>query len=220
MAVTTRPPSPTDTSEEVRAPPPAGSGDQLPDRLARRAVGPHRRAPLLPLPQGSGRHQLVPHARLRDADGVPRPGGDGRDPRDVLQAGSGQRLRVDPAHHERPHARLARPRHAQVGRERLHHPDVLPHGARVPVRRVQVPARAELDHRRDAPRDRDARGLHGLPPAVGPDGVLGDGRWDQPERHGSDPRAVPRRLPARRGRDRRRHARPLLLAAHACRSPA
>ena len=57
---------------------------------------------------------------------------------------------VDPAHHERPDARLARPRHAPLGRERLHHPDVLPHGARVPVRRVQVPARAELARRRGA----------------------------------------------------------------------
>ena len=40
-----------------------------------------------------------------------------------------KRVRVDPAHHERPHARLARARDAPLGRERLHHPDVLPHGA-------------------------------------------------------------------------------------------
>ena len=31
-------------------------------------------------------------------------------------------VRVDQAHHERRHARLARPRHAPLGRERLHHP--------------------------------------------------------------------------------------------------
>jgi hypothetical protein len=55
---------------------------------------------------------------------------DRRDPRDVLQAGPEQRLRVDPAHHERPDARLARTRDAPLGRERVHHPDVLPHGAR------------------------------------------------------------------------------------------
>ena len=36
--------------------------------------------------------------------------------------------------------RLARPRHAQVGRERLHHPALPAHGASVPVRRLQVPA--------------------------------------------------------------------------------
>ena len=35
-----------------------------------------------------------------DADGVHRPGGDGRDPRHVLQAGPGQRVRLDPEHHE------------------------------------------------------------------------------------------------------------------------
>ncbi len=53
---------------------------------------------------------------------------------------------------------------------------------------------------------RDAHGLHGLPAAVGPDRVLGDGRGDQPERHralrwgrgspGSS-RAVPRSAPTR-----------------------
>ena len=36
--------------------------------------GPHRRRQVLPLPQGAGRHRLVPHARLGDTDGVPRPG--------------------------------------------------------------------------------------------------------------------------------------------------
>ena len=103
---------------------------------------------VLPLPQGPARHELVPDARLGDADRLPRPGDHRRDPRDLLQAGPGQGLRVDPVHHERPDARLARPRHAPLGRERLHHPDVPPHGARLPVRRLQVPARAELDHRR------------------------------------------------------------------------
>ena len=72
--------------------------------------------------------ELVAHARLGDADRVPRPGADRRDPRDVLQAGPGHGVRVDPAHHERPHARLARARHAPLGRERLHHPALLPHG--------------------------------------------------------------------------------------------
>ena len=66
-----------------------------------------------------------------------------------------------------------------------------------------------------AARARDARGLHGLPAAVGPDGVLGDGRRDQPERHGAVAGAVPRAVPRRRGRDRGGHARPLLRDAHA-----
>ena len=93
-------------------------GDRLSDRLARGAVGPDRRDPLLPLPQGSRRHELVPHARLGDAHRLPRPADHRRDPGDVLQAGSRQGVRVDPPHHRRPHARLARPRHAPLGRER------------------------------------------------------------------------------------------------------
>ena len=50
---------------------------------------------------------------------------------------------------------------------------------------------------------RDARGLHRLPAAVGPDRLLGDGRRDQHQRDGAVPRAVPRAVPAGRRRDRR-----------------
>ena len=59
----------------------------LPARLARGALGPRRRGQVLPLPERPARHQLVPDARLGDADGVHRPGDHRRDPRDVLQAG-------------------------------------------------------------------------------------------------------------------------------------
>ena len=55
---------------------------------------------------------------------------------------------VDPVHHQRPDARLARPRHAPLGRERLHHPALPAHGARLPLRRLQVPAGAQLAPRR------------------------------------------------------------------------
>ena len=65
----------------------APGADPVPARLARGALGHRRRDPLLPVPQRPGRHQLVPDARLGDADRVPRPGLDGRDPRDVLPAG-------------------------------------------------------------------------------------------------------------------------------------
>ena len=177
-------------------PPPAG--DHVPARLARGALGARRRRQVLPLPEGARRHQLVPDARLGDADRVPRAGADRNDPRDVLQARSEGRVRVDPAHHERPLGRLARARHAPLGRVGLHHPHVHAHGARVPVRRVQVPARAELDHRCAAARDGPRRGLHRLPAAVGSDGVLGDDRRRQHQRHRADPRAVPRAVPARR----------------------
>ena len=103
---------------------------------------------VLPLPQGPERHQLGPHARLGGAHRVHRPGGHRRDPCDVLQAGSELGVRVDPAHHGRPLAPAGSSGHAPLGRQRLHHPALPAHGPRVPVRRLQVPARAELDRRR------------------------------------------------------------------------
>src|SRR5207248_2397987 len=48
-----------------------------------------------------------------------------------------------------------------------------------------------------------------------PDRLLGDRGWDQHQRDGAVSRPVSRELPARRCRDRPRHPRPLLLAAHA-----
>ena len=139
----------------------------------------------------------------------------GRDPRHVLQAGSRQGVRVDPEHHERADARLARARHAQVGCERLHHPHVPAHGAHVPVRRLQVPARAQLDRRRAAAGAGHARGLHRLPAAVGPDLVLGHRGRHQPERDRTVRGAVPGAVPPGRSRHRARHAVEVLRAAHA-----
>ena len=62
---------------------------------------------------------------------------------------------------------------------------------------------------------RPRRGLHRLPAAVGPDGVLGDHRRDQHQRDGAVPGAVHRAVPAGRGGDQRRHAQPLLRHPHA-----
>ena len=164
------------------------------------------------------RHRLGAHARLGDADRLPRPGDHRRDPGDVLQADPGRGVRVDPAHHERRRLRLARARHAPLGRERLHHPALLPHGAGLPVRRLQVPARAELDHRRLPADPRHVRGLHRLPAPVRPDRVLGDGRRDEHHRERAVRRDRARADHAGRPRDRGRHAGAVLLAAHARRA--
>ena len=187
----------------------------VPARLARGAVGSRRLHEVVPVPQRAAGHQLDADPRRRHPDRVHRADRHRRHPRDVLQARPGSRVRVDPGHHERAHARLARARHAQVGRQRLHHPHVPAHGAHVPVRRVQVPARAELDRRRAAARERHGRGLHRLPAAVGPDGVLGHRRRHQHQRHRAVRRAVPGAVPAGRSRDRARHAVEVLRPAHA-----
>ena len=42
---------------------------------------------------------------------------------------------------------VARPRHAPLGRERLRDPPLPAHGPRLPLRRLQAPARADVDHR-------------------------------------------------------------------------
>ena len=74
------------TAEEVARRARSKRRRALPARLARGALGPRRRDQVLPLPQGPARHELVPHARLGDADRVPRPGDHGRRAGDVLQA--------------------------------------------------------------------------------------------------------------------------------------
>ena len=97
-------------------------------RLGRRA---HRRERLparLPVPQGPEGDQLVLHARLRDDVRVPVAGGHGRVPGDVLRPGPDARLRQRPAHHQRRLPRLARARHAPLGRDGDDRPDLPAHG--------------------------------------------------------------------------------------------
>ncbi len=125
------------------------------------------------------------------------------------------RVRVDPAHHERRLGWLARAGHAPLGRVGVHHPHVHAHGPRLPVRRVQVPARAELDHRRAAARDGPGRRLHGLSAALGPDGVLGHGRRHQHQRHRTVRGAIPRAVLTRRHVHQPRHAVAVLFDPHA-----
>ena len=70
----TRSSRPADGDAHDATPAQQPQSDPVSARLARRAVGPRRRDPLLPLPQRPGRHQLVPDARLGDADRLHRPG--------------------------------------------------------------------------------------------------------------------------------------------------
>ena len=139
----------------------------------------------------------------------------GRLPRDVLHAVAGRGLRVDHPPHQRRVPRRVRPRHAQVGLERDDHRDLPAHGQGLLLRRLQVPARAQLDHRRRPDRPRPLDGAHRLPAAVRPALLLGDDRRDEHQRHRPDHRPLPGRLPACRRRVRSDDADALLLAAHA-----
>src|SRR4029079_10406981 len=129
-------------------------------------------------------------------------------------------LRLGDPPHQRRLPRRVRPRDAQVGRQRDDHPDLPPHGADLRLRRIQVPARVELDHRRDAPDPHDGHGLHRLPPAVRPAVLLGHGRGREHQRHRSVHRAVPQRLLTRRRRLPRRDPVAVLRDPHAAHSGA
>ena len=61
------------------------------------------------------------------------------------------------------------------------------------LRRLQVPARAELGHRRRAADPDDGDVVHGLPAAVRPALLLGDDRRREHQRHRPARRPVPRR---------------------------
>ena len=152
-----------------------------------------------------GRHVLAADARLVAPDRLHAAGHDRRDPRDELPPRSGLGLRVDPLHHRPGDARLARARHAQVGLVGDGDPALPAHGARVRVRRLQVPARADLDDGRDPLHHGHGDVVHGLPARVGPARLLGHRRRRQHQRHRPDRRAVPRQLP--QGRPGVRRAR-------------
>ena len=80
-------------------------------------------------------------------------------------------------------ARRPRPRHAQVGLERDGDPDLPAHGPHLLLRRLQVPARAQLGDRRGAADPDDDDGLHRLPAALRPALLLGLGGGHQHQRH-------------------------------------
>ena len=125
-------------------------------------------------------------------------GGHRRLPGDVLHALDDPGLRFDRPHQQRRLPRRLRARHAQVGLERDGHPDLPPHGPHLLLRRLQVPARAQLGDRGRAPDPDHDDGLHRLPAALRPALLLGLGRRHQHQRHRPDRRPLPERLPARR----------------------
>ncbi len=87
------------------------------------------------------------------------------------------RLRVRGAHHQRGLPRRAGARHAPLGRHGDDHPDLPAHGQDVRVRRLQVPARAELDHRRDPAGAHAGDGPHRLPAARSTSAPSGRRSW-------------------------------------------
>ena len=153
-------------------------------RLGRRAHLAERRRALADVPQGAQGHQLVLHARLGHDVRVPLAGRDGRVPGDVLPPRPlRRRLRIDPPRHQRSVPRPVRARHAQVGLERDGDPRVPAHGPHVLLRRLQVPARAQLGDRRGAADPDDGDVVHRLPAAVRPARLLGDDRRREHQRH-------------------------------------
>ena len=88
-------------------------------------------------------------------------------------------------------------------------------GQDVLLRRLQVPARAELGDRRRAADPHDGDVVHGLPAAVRPALLLGDDRGREHQRHRPARRPVPVGLPARRRGVRRDDAVALLRDPHA-----
>ncbi len=174
-----------------------------------------RRPALGHVPQGAQGHELVLHAGLRDDVRVPLAGRHGRVPGDVLPPRRRRRrLRVRPPHHQRGLPRRVRARHAQVGLVGDGDPGLPAHGQDVLLRRLQVPARAELGDRRRAADPHDGDVVHGLPAPVRPALLLGHDRGREHQRHRPGGRPVPVGLPARRRGVRRDDAVALLRDPH------
>src|SRR5207344_1934517 len=199
--------------EEARRPRRRGAGRRA--RLGRPA---HRRLRLLhrdALPQGAEGDQLVLHARLGDPLRLHRPGHHRGLPGDVLHALDDPGLPLDLPHQQRSLPRRLRARHAQVGIQRDGDPGLPPHGEDLLLRRLQVPARAQLGDRRRPPDPDDDDGLHRLPAAIRPALLLGLGGRHQHQRHRPGHRPLPERRPARRPGAGGDHALALLRDPHA-----
>ena len=151
-------------------------------------------------------HQLVLHARLGHDVRLPLAGGHRRLPGDVLRARLGSRAYASASHitNDVFLGEFVRGMH-KLGLVGDDHPDLPAHGQDLLLRRVQVPARAELGHRRGAARAHADDGPHRLPAAVRPALLLGHGRGREHQRVGPDDRPLPGGLPESRRRVRAHH---------------
>ena len=129
------------------------------------------------VPQGAQGDQLVLHARLGDDVRLPLAGDHRRLPGDVLHAVADRRPTTRSRHitNDVFLGEFVRGMH-KWGSSVMVDPDLPAHGADLLLRRLQVPARAELGDRRRAADPDDGDGLHRLPAAVRPALLLGDDR--------------------------------------------
>ena len=146
-------------------------------RLGRRA---HRRLPVshrIALSQGPEGDELVLHPRLGDPVRLRRPGDHRGLPGDVLRAVLDGGLRLDHPPDQRRLPRRVRARTAQVGGDGDDHPDLPAHGPDLLLRRLQVPARAQLGDRGRAPDPDPGDGADRLPAARSTSAPTGRRSW-------------------------------------------
>ena len=142
-------------------------------RLDRRATGRLRTRSSLPRPQDPRQHRLVAYPRQRHAGAAPGPDRDRHRADPLVRALAGARLRQHPVH-RRDAVRRIGPRHPPLGRQPARAAHRAPHPARVHLGRPPVPARDGLDGWGPAVLRGPGLRLHRVPPALGPEGVLGD----------------------------------------------
>ena len=116
---------------------------------------------------------------------------DRRLPGDVLHAVGDPGLRLDLPHQQRRARSASSSAACTSGAPRDGHPDLRAHGSDLLLRRLQVPARAQLGDRRRAADPDDDDGLHRLPAALRPALLLGHDRRHQHQRHRPDRRSLP-----------------------------
>src|SRR6185312_551623 len=164
-------------------------------------------------PGGQGRRRLAVHAGQRLDVRLRGAGRHGRPARDELRAFAGSRVRFGALHRREGALRGVHPGPAPLGGELHGGARRRAHAARLFHGVVQISARGNVDGRRRPAAPRDRLRLHRLSPAVGPEGILGDGRGH--EHRGADAVRGPARVEGAQGElgDGRGDAAPLLRPA-------